>query len=121
MGKVQGAALRGRISRLWLMLLSFCCVISGLVAIVPSAGDTFYNAGYQGGVQAATALDGESSILRPEYVVLDPEGDKIAASTFAEWADFIDGWAAGITSVDSRLTLRFTPASHSMRASESQV
>ena len=73
----------------------------------PSAGDTFHNAGYQGGVQAATTLDGESSTLRPDYVVLDPEGDNVAASTSAEWADFIDGWAAGITSVDSRLTPAF--------------
>ncbi len=35
MGTAQGAAPGGRVSRLWLMLLSFCCVVSGLVAIVP--------------------------------------------------------------------------------------
>jgi hypothetical protein len=40
-------------------------------------------------------------------MVIDPEGYNTAASTDAEWDDWINGWVAGIAAVSSELTAGF--------------
>jgi hypothetical protein len=73
----------------------------------PAPGDTFYNAGYQGGRQAASTLDAKSSSVSPTYVILDPEGYNTPASTSTQWQDFINGWSQGVRSVNNNLTPAF--------------
>ncbi len=69
----------------------------------PASGDTYYNAGYQGGRVAAQTIDTTNPTYLPTYVVLDPEGYNTKASTASQWADFINGFVQGVQSIDTRL------------------
>jgi len=60
----------------------------------PASGDTFYNAGYQGGKYVAEQDAG--NFYEPVYFILDPEGPNTKPSSKTEWYDFINGWVAGI-------------------------
>ena len=73
----------------------------------PASGDTFYNAGYQGGRVAAQTIDATLGTFIPRFVVLDPEGYNSGATSASEWADFINGFADGVHSVDGALPVAF--------------
>lgn len=60
----------------------------------PATGDTWYNAGYNGGKLAADLF--KTLPKMPTYVVLDAEGYNGAPGSFQQWKDFTDGWAAGL-------------------------
>lgn len=63
---------------------------------------TWYSAGYQAGQYAAHSIDGMPGSHRPTYLVIDAEGI-IQPGNATQFTDFVNGWAAGITSVDSSL------------------
>lgn len=73
----------------------------------PVTGDTFNNAGYQGGRVAANTIDGTLGTYIPRFVVLDPEGFNTPANTATEWSDFINGFASGVHSIDGSLPVAF--------------
>ena len=73
----------------------------------PVSGDTFYNAGYQGGRVAAQTIDATLGTFIPRFVVLDPEGYNNRATNASQWADFINGFADGVHSVDGALPVAF--------------
>ncbi len=71
--------------------------------------DTWYTAGLQGGQTAAEAIDNDfrTSGVKPDYVILDPEGYNGAPTTPQSWQDFLQGWYDGVTSVDPSLRPAF--------------
>lgn len=73
----------------------------------PAANDTFYNAGNVAGKYVAGRLTANNGKYLPNYVILDPEGYNTPATTAAEWDEFIQGWAEGITSLNSKLKPAF--------------
>jgi len=78
----------------------------------PTTNDTWYSAAYQAGQAAATALDQDflASGAKPDYVILDPEGCNYGGGgppDQTSWDQFLQGWAAGVTSVDGSLNPGF--------------
>ena len=71
----------------------------------PTGGDSWSSDGYQAGRAAAQALDRdyETDAVRPDWVILDPEGYNGTPGTTADWGAWLGGWAAGIASVDAAL------------------
>ncbi len=74
----------------------------------------YYQAAQQAGQYVAHTIDsyaGQGLRLKPDWVILDPEGfpdnhsglDTGAGATDANWSSFLTGWANGITSVDPSL------------------
>jgi hypothetical protein len=100
--------------------LSFWTV-SGPLAGQPLTTANFYSHGYAAGVWVATQIDSYRSLgvgLKPDWVILDPEGypDNHSAldapagasaatlATYATyWAAMLQGWQQGIQSVDPSL------------------
>lgn len=73
----------------------------------PASGTTYYQAGYDGGMYAAMQIDNYPGARRPNYVILDPEGYNTPAQTVQQFHDFVNGFAAGVTSANSSLTPAF--------------
>lgn len=73
----------------------------------PAEGDTFSNAGYQGGKVAGTTINGTLGGFIPRFVVLDPEGFNTRANTAEEWAEFINGFASGVHAMNGSLAVAF--------------
>ncbi|TDY49580.1 hypothetical protein C7445_10491 [Alicyclobacillus sacchari] len=73
----------------------------------PQSGTTFYQAGYEGGVYAAQQIAKYPGSRRPNFVILDPEGYNSPATTAADFQSFINGFAAGVQSVNSELQVAF--------------
>ncbi|WAH35834.1 hypothetical protein [Alicyclobacillus dauci] len=73
----------------------------------PSSGVTFHQAGYDAGQYAATQIDALPGTRRPDYVILDPEGYNQPAQTAQQFHDFVNGFAAGVTSINSTLKSGF--------------
>jgi len=67
----------------------------------PSTGDTFYNAGHLGGQVAAQTVQNTLGNFQPAYIILDPEGFNTPASNPGQWADFINGFADGVISINA--------------------
>jgi hypothetical protein len=100
--------------------LSFWTV-SGPLAGQPLTTTNFYNHGFAAGVWVATQIDSYRSLgvgLKPDWVIFDPEGypdnhsgmDAPAGATAATlatyatyWTAMLQGWSAGIASVDPSL------------------
>ncbi|MFD1673402.1 hypothetical protein [Alicyclobacillus fodiniaquatilis] len=69
----------------------------------PSSGTTFLQAGRDAGEYAAQQIEAYPADVRPNYVILDPEGYNSPAQTIQQFHDFINGFAAGVTSVNAAL------------------
>jgi hypothetical protein len=100
--------------------LSFWTV-SGPLANEVQAAATYYNHGFAAGVWVATQIDSYRSLgvgLKPDWVILDPEGypdnhshldapagaSKATLATYANyWSSMLSGWQAGLNSIDSSL------------------
>jgi hypothetical protein len=76
--------------------------------------DCYYSDGYGAGQYVATTIDSYRSSglgLKPDWVILDPEGypdnhsglDNGAGATSANWSSLLTGWANGLASVDPAL------------------
>ena len=75
----------------------------------PVATDTWHSDGYSAGQYVAAYLDSVSSRVKPAFVILDPEGypngePNEYPGDSSDWASWIQGWSAGILSVDGSLT-----------------
>ncbi|HMK99726.1 MAG TPA: carbohydrate binding domain-containing protein [Acidimicrobiales bacterium] len=75
----------------------------------PVSGDTWYDDGAVAGQYVAEYLDSISTRIKPDFVILDPEGydngqSNDYPSDAADWTNWIDGWVAGIKGTDSTLT-----------------
>jgi hypothetical protein len=68
----------------------------------PVGGDSWGSDGYQAGQTAARAIDTdyETDATLPDWVILDPEGYNGTPGSLQDWAAWMFGWAAGLTSVD---------------------
>ena len=102
--------------------LSFWTV-SGPVANGPGGtpcytSDCYYADSYAAGQWVAQTIDSYASQglhIKPDWVILDPEGypdnhsglDSGAGSSDANWVSFLQGWANGIASVDPSLRAAF--------------
>ena len=100
--------------------LSFWTV-SGPVKSEPRTATTYYNHGFAAGVWVATQIDQYRSLgvgIKPDWVIFDPEGypdnhsgldapggssNAVIAQYASYWTQMLNGWAAGITSVDPSL------------------
>jgi hypothetical protein len=100
--------------------LSFWTV-SGPLAGQPLTTTNFYNHGFAAGVWVAIQIDSYRSLgvgLKPDWVIFDPEGypdnhsgldapggaSPAALATYATyWTAMLQGWSAGIASVDPSL------------------
>jgi hypothetical protein len=69
----------------------------------PTGGDSFYEGGYQAGQYAGKMLVAYHGKYLPSCVIIDPEGYNTPASTTTEWAAWLKGWAAGVSSVNAQL------------------
>lgn len=76
--------------------------------------DCYYSDGYGAGQYVANTIDGYASqglSLKPDYVILDPEGYPDNQSGLVDgpgandtnWSSFLTGWAQGLTSIDPSL------------------
>ena len=74
----------------------------------------YYSAAYEAGQYVATTIDsyaGSGLGLKPDWVILDPEGfpddhsglDSGPGSSAANWSSFLTGWANGLASIDPAL------------------
>ena len=102
--------------------LSFWTV-SGPVASGPGAtacytSDCYYADAFAAGQWVAQTIDAYPQAglhLKPDWVIIDPEGypdnhsglDTGPGATSANWFSFLQGWANGITSVDTSLRAGF--------------
>jgi hypothetical protein len=68
----------------------------------PVSGDSWGTDGYEAGQTAAKTIDTdyETDATRPDWVILDPEGYNGTPGSLQDWAAWMFGWAAGLTSVD---------------------
>ncbi len=93
-------------------------VASGAGGMACYTSDCYYSDGYSAGQYVADTIDSYSSsglTLKPDWVILDPEGypdnhsglDSGPGATDATWSSFLSGWANGIASVDPRLHAGF--------------
>jgi hypothetical protein len=73
----------------------------------PALGDTFYNAAFQAGKYVAERFAANPNKYLPNYIIIDPEGFNVPATTSVEWAEFIQGWAEGLRSVSTSLQSGF--------------
>jgi hypothetical protein len=95
--------------------------ISGPMRSEPHTAATYYQHGFAAGAWVATQIDQYRSLgvgLKPDWVILDPEGypdnhsgldapggsSNAAIAQYASyWSQTMNGWSAGITSVDPSL------------------
>ncbi len=71
----------------------------------PTGSDSWESDGYQAGQAAAQAIDHdyETDAIRPDWVILDPEGYNGTPTTPSDWGAWLGGWAQGLLSVDGAL------------------
>jgi hypothetical protein len=95
--------------------------VSGPLAGQPLTTTNFYNHGFAAGVWVATQIDSYRSLgvgLKPDWVIFDPEGypdnhsgldapggaSPATLATYATyWTAMLQGWSAGVASVDPSL------------------
>jgi hypothetical protein len=95
--------------------------VSGPLKSEPQTAATYYNHGFAAGVWVATQIDQYRALgvgLKPDWVVLDPEGypdnhsgldapGGSSAATLAKyatyWSQMLKGWSSGMASVDPSL------------------
>ena len=95
--------------------------LSGPLQGESKVGATYYNHGFAAGAWVATQIDQYQSLgvpLKPDWVILDPEGypdahsgldapggssNAVIAKYAGFWSQMMQGWAAGIASVDPNL------------------
>ncbi|GGI98617.1 hypothetical protein GCM10010885_05160 [Alicyclobacillus cellulosilyticus] len=70
----------------------------------PTAGDAYREGGYVAGQYVAKQFNGFPGQVLPNYVILDPEGYNVPASSFQDWQTWVTGWAEGVRSVHPDLT-----------------
>jgi len=75
----------------------------------PTGSDSWEAAGNQAGQTAAQALDHDyqTDAIRPDWVILDPEGYNGTPGTLSDWGAWLGGWAQGLASVDPALHAAF--------------